>query len=153
MSLTATKTIQDAANATAQLQQKTDTLTGAASAKMTSTDFMNLLLKQLQYQDPMSPTDNAEFISQQCQFSQLSATEEMNDSITQNNTIMQTLSLIGKSVTLQDPDDLSKTITGNVTSANFSQNGSTIEVNGKNYPIALIQKVQAAGSNTTTPTT
>lgn len=152
MSLTATKTIQDAANATSQLQAKTDTVTGAASAKMTSTQFMNMLLKQLQYQDPMSPTDNNEFVSQQCQFSQLSATEEMNNSITQNNTIMQTLSLIGKNVTLQDPSDLSKTISGNVTSANFTQNGSTIEVGGKSYPIALIKKVQAAGS-TTTPTT
>lgn len=152
MSLAATQQIQDAANATAQLQQKTDTVTGAASAKMTSTQFMNMLLKQLQYQDPMSPTDNSQFVSQQCQFSQLSATEEMNTSITQNNTIMQTLSLIGKSVTLQDPSDTSKTITGNVTSANFSQDGSTIEVNGKSYPIALIQKVQAAGS-ATTPTT
>jgi len=39
-------------------------------------DFMTLLLKQLSYQDPLNPMDNAEFTSQLTQFSSL---EELNN--------------------------------------------------------------------------
>lgn len=153
MSLAATKTIQDAATATAQLQQKTDTVTGAASAKMTSTQFMNLLLKQLQYQDPMSPTDNNQFISQQCQFSQLSATEETNASIDNNNGIAQATSLVGKYVTVTDATDKTKTISGTVTSATLNGKDSAISINGVMYPLSSIKNVSSAAPATTTPTT
>lgn len=152
MSLAATTEIQNAATATAQLQAKTDTVTGAASAKMTSTQFMNLLLKQLQYQDPMSPTDNNQFISQQCQFSQLSATEETNASIDNNNGIAQATSLVGKYVTVTDATDKTKTISGTVTSATINGKDSAISINGVMYPLSSIKNVSNTAPATTTGT-
>lgn len=150
MSLTATKTIQDAATATAQLQAKTDTVTGAASAKMTSSDFMNLLLKQLQYQDPMSPTDNTQFISEQTQFSQLSATEELNSNISNNNSITQATSLVGKYVTVTDATDSTKTVSGTVTSATLNGKDSAININGVMYPLSSIKNVSSSAPAPTT---
>lgn len=138
--------IQNDTNATAAMQAKTDTITGSASAKLTSTDFMNLLMKQLQYQDPMAPTSNAEFVSQQCQFAQLSTTEDINSGLSSG----QALSLVGKKVTIKNPDDLSKTISGTVTSSAINGSKSTITINGKEYPAANLVSVSEAP---TTPVT
>lgn len=139
-------TITNDSSYTAQSQAKTDTLTGAASS-LTSNDFLNLMIEQLKYQDPMSPTDNSEFISQECQFAQLQATQDMSSNMSQNNSIMQTLSLVGKEVTLTDPDDATKTITGTVDEAKFNSTGSVIVVNDKEYPISLIQAVREVSAS------
>ena len=67
-------------------------------------DFMNLLLKELSYQDPMNPMDNKEFTSQLTQFSSLESLSNINDTLKevlayqhsmQNATVAN---LIGKSV-------------------------------------------------------
>lgn len=152
--------IQNETNATKAMQAKTDTVTGAASANLSSTDFLNLLMKQLQYQDPMAPTDNAQFVSQQCQFAQLSATQEMSSNIASNNSISQTLSMVGKNVTVIDPTDKTgkTTVSGVVEEAKFNSTGSVITVKGKDYPISLVTSVKSAstadtGTTTTTGTT
>lgn len=133
---------------TAQMQAKTDTVTGSASATLSSTEFLNLMLKQLQYQDPMDPQDNSEFVSQQCQFSQLQTSTEMKENQTMNNSIMQTMQLIGKEVVLTDPSDATKTITGTVEEASFSKDGAGIIVNGTSYPISLVQSAKMPTTTT-----
>lgn len=140
--------ITNATNATAQMQAAQPRTTGAASANMDSQDFLMLMMKQLQSQDPMSPVDNSQFIAQEAQFTQLSTTQEMNKNISMNNSIMQTLSLVGKEVTITNPDDTAKTITGVVSEAKFTQDGAAIVVNKKEYPISLVQSVREASSNT-----
>lgn len=140
--MSVTSEINNAANATAQLQSKTDTVTGAASSNISSTEFLNLMMKQLQYQDPTDPVDNTEFISQQCQFTQLSTTQDISKTLTQNNSISQTLALVGKDVTLVDPDNTSKTISGQVEEAKFTSSGGAIVVGGKNYSIGSVLSVK-----------
>lgn len=147
----ASSIIQNDTNYTEQMIAKTDTVTGSASATLTSSEFLNLMLKQLQFQDPMDPQDNSEFVSQQCQFSQLQQTTEMGESVKQNNAIMQTLTMVGKEVDLVNPDDPKLTITGTVKEAKFTSNGASIVVNDKTYPISLIKTVRTGGT-TPTPT-
>lgn len=86
----------------------------AASSATTGTgqtlgenDFLQLLMTQLQNQDPMSPMDNTQFIAQMAQFSSLeqmtnlvSATQAMNA----NNEVAQSVSLIGHNVTYTNSD-------------------------------------------------
>jgi len=69
--------------------------------------FLQLLMTQLQNQDPMSPMDNTQFIAQMAQFSSLeqmtnlvSATQAMNA----NNEVAQSVSLIGHNVTYTNAD-------------------------------------------------
>lgn len=148
----ATDAITNAANQTAQYKQATEVRATGAAQKLGSADFLNLMMKQLQCQDPMEPTDNSQFIAQQAQFTQVSTLQEMNDNMTANNSIMQTLALVGKDVVMVDPTDRTKTITGTVSGAAFDANGAAIEVNGKNYPISLVKTATEHSASTTTAT-
>ena len=120
--------------------------------------FLTLMLQQLQNQDPTEPTDNTEWLAQLAQYSSLEQMAKMNDNL--NNCmqyvssiyndmstgaeITQTLSLIGKEVTLKDPEDpagVSK-ITGKVTEASFEDGSGKIKVGDKYYSIAYILNVK-----------
>jgi flagellar basal-body rod modification protein FlgD len=68
-------------------------------------DFLKLLVGQLQHQDPMSPSDDQQWIGQMAQFSQLeqvsntaATTQKIVDTLNTNGT----LSLIGRTVTYLD---------------------------------------------------
>lgn len=128
-------------NMTKQWEANQQKATGAAQ-KMDQDMFLKLMMEQLKYQDPLNPMDNQEFLAQQAQFTQVSEMQQLNDNISQNNFIMQTLSLVGKEVTMMDPEDPKKTITGIVEEASFNSNDSSITVNGKQYPIGLVQSVR-----------
>lgn len=56
--------------------QKTDT--GKAPGELGRDDFLNLLVTQLQYQDPLNPMDSADFTAQLAQFSSLEQLTNMN---------------------------------------------------------------------------
>jgi flagellar basal-body rod modification protein FlgD len=103
------------------------------SAEMDKTQFLTLLITQMQYQDPLNPQDPAEFTSQLAQYSNLEQLINVNDSLgnmddsikalqllqaASNNS--QTVNLIGKNV-LYEGDDL--TISGGQTdNLNFYAN-------------------------------
>jgi len=139
-----------------QLQNTTTEYKAATTTKTTGTtnmdadDFLTLMLKELQYQDPTDPVSNKDMISQQAQLSQVTETQKLNTNITSNNAIMQTLALVGKNVTMTDPDNSKKTISGTVSQADFSGTTSTITVNGTNYPTSYIKTVGNAATTTTT---
>lgn len=65
---------------TTQQQKKTEN--GVGRSELNQQDFLNLLVTQLQNQDPLSPVDNAEFMSQTTAFSQLNEMTNMNSSLT-----------------------------------------------------------------------
>jgi flagellar basal-body rod modification protein FlgD len=44
-------------------------------------DFLRLMVEQLKMQDPFAPTDNKEMLAQMAQFSSLSASTEMGDTL------------------------------------------------------------------------
>ncbi|WP_330671533.1 flagellar hook assembly protein FlgD [Anaeromicrobium sp.] len=44
-------------------------------------DFLNLLVTQFKYQNPLEPMDDKEFISQMAQFSALEQTQNLNDTM------------------------------------------------------------------------
>lgn len=75
-------------------------------------DFLKLLTTELRNQDPLSPTDNKDFISQMAQFSTLEQSNNMAKSIEalntslsalfQNSLLSQGAALIGKQVAGKD---------------------------------------------------
>lgn len=95
-------------------QQSTSSSAAAqtGSAALTSldsnfTDFLNMLMTQLQNQDPTSPMDTNQFTSELVQFSSVEQQIETNQSLTQliqltqGGEIIQGSAMIGKQVTAQ----------------------------------------------------
>src|SRR5690349_19398354 len=75
-----------------------------AAAQTTSLglqDFLKILLTQLNYQDPLKPMDNQEFMAQMAQFTALEQTQQLNDRVQQlvdNQAALQSIGLIGRSI-------------------------------------------------------
>jgi len=69
-------------------------------------DFMNLLIAQIKHQDPMSPMDNQQFISQLTQFASLEEMQGMNSRLDDNMILTQSLNntmmlgLVGRTVSV-----------------------------------------------------
>ena len=141
--------INNMQNWTAQ-QEALKSKTEGTSNELDQDMFLKLMLEQLKYQDPLNPMSNQDFLAQQAQFTQLEQLTQLNETIAANNGLTQGMDLIGKEVTLMDPDDTTKTITGVVEEAVFYQNGCAVKVNGKEYPAGLIL---SAKEPTETPAT
>lgn len=140
-------------NYTTALQAKTDTITGADSENLTQSDFLKLLTEQLQFQDPMSPQDNSQFISQMCQFSQLNVTTSIDTTLTKYTKNAEANSLIGKDVIMIDPSDSTQTLTGIVDAAYLGGKNAGVTVGGTTYSLDnVIYSVNPSAISTTSTT-
>jgi flagellar basal-body rod modification protein FlgD len=86
----------------------TNASTGSAGAKaLGKQDFLNLLLKQLNYQDPMNPMDSTEFTTQLSQFSSLEELTNINSTLSDVLAFQQSMqnasvaNLVGKTVKVE----------------------------------------------------
>ncbi len=103
-------------------------------------DFLNLLVTQLRYQDPLNPTDDKEFIGQMAQFSSLEQMQNLNTSFTAT----KAYSLIGKSVIANVTDETTKEVTeisGDVSSVNYSGGKYYVVVDGTEVSVDDVVKV------------
>ncbi len=106
--------------------------TALSSAGLGQEDFLKILLTQLQFQDPLKPMDNQEFIAQMAQFTNLEMTRQQNektDTLLTIQSASQAVGLIGKTVEVQT--DTGSQV-GTVTTITF-QSGSpmlTVQTSG-----------------------
>jgi len=96
--------------------------TGSASSAF-GLDFQSLLqiiLTQLTYQDPLKPVDNATFVSQLAEFSQLQQSQTLNDQVTSllaAQSATQATGMLGRTV---DANSGQSPVSGVVQSVSFS---------------------------------
>ena len=96
--------------------------------------FLQLLVAQMKYQDPLEPTDNTEYISQLATFSQLEETQNMQASLQE----MEANSLVGKQVVLRVTSSATgetSDVTGTVDSVIHENNKTYLMVNNNLYSI------------------
>ena len=84
--------------------------TSTTSKSDTSNDlgydqFLQLLCAEMQYQDPLEPTTNTEWVSQMATFSQIEELQNMSDSMTKG----QAQNLVGKYVIMATTDSKGET--------------------------------------------
>jgi flagellar basal-body rod modification protein FlgD len=64
-------------------------------------DLFKILLAQLQYQDPLEPIDNQEFIAQLAQFTDLEQSRSLNEKVDQmliSQSVNQSVTLLGRNI-------------------------------------------------------
>jgi len=133
-----------------------------SSKELGKTDFLNLLVTQLRYQDPMNPMQDQEFVAQLAQFSQLEQLEKMSgalDTSTQvsylmGQTIANTMAttLIGKTVIAEGTNlNLSEGEPVNL-SYNLGADAANVTIKVLNEKGAVVRTIsikdKAAGNNT-----
>jgi len=111
--------------------------------------FLQLLVAQLQYQDPSDPVDTSSFMAQTATLSQVQTMNSMASTLTSLANAQQAqaaTSLIGKSVTYADSSGVQQT--GVVTSASLLATGATLKVGTTDVPLTQILGVSAAPAGT-----
>ncbi len=90
--------------------------TPISETELNQTDYLQLFMQELTYQDPLQPIDNREFMAQMAQFSSLQVAKTTNDnlvSLLAMTSANQALSLLGKTVTIPNDEQ------GKVTKVQF----------------------------------
>lgn len=98
------------------------------SNNMGMQEFLKILLTQLNYQDPMKPMDNQQFMAQMAQFSALQQTQQLNTNIEKlmtNQASLQSVGLIGRTIDIQSNGGV---ITGKVMSLSFSGDSPMLSI-------------------------
>lgn len=101
--------------------------------------FMQLLVTQMQYQDPLNPSSDTDYIAQLATFSQLEQLQNLNTSYT--NT--QAMNIVGKTVKIQTTDKSGneKYITGVVDFTTISNGTTKVSVGGNLYDSSQVCEV------------
>jgi len=97
-------------------------------------EFLNLLVTQMQYQDPLEPSSDTEFIAQMAQFSSLEQMQNLNDSFSK----FQSYSMVGKYATANFGME---TIEGYVESVTSVGNTTYAVIDGTSVDISDIYKI------------
>lgn len=90
--------------------------------------FLQLLVAQMQYQDPLEPTSDTEWISQLAQFSSLEEMQNMSAAITNS----QAFSMVGKTVSVSTDSGTKEGVVEYVT---MSGNKTYVSVDGNKYAV------------------
>jgi flagellar basal-body rod modification protein FlgD len=134
-------------------QLKNSSSTGLQS--LTPSDFISLMVTELQNQDPTQPESSDQLLSQMSQIGQLQSSDTLQSTLTglaQQNQIGAASSLIGKAI--QGLDSSNNSTSGVVSSVSVASTGVTLSLsNGSTVPLSgvtNIAPVSTTGSSTTT---
>lgn len=101
--------------------------------------FLQLLVTQMQYQDPLNPGDSTEYMSQLAQYSALEATLNISDTLEKGNA----LNLVGQYVIMNVTDSAGNpsAISGLVEYATVKGGEVLLSINGTYYPASDLDSV------------
>ena len=108
-------------------------------------DFLQLLITQLQHQDPMNPASDTEFIAQVAQFSSLEQMQNMNSATQQQ----QGYALIGKYISGSISDEATgatSEVTGQVTGVRMSSGKVLLMIGDKEVKLESVQDVSESAA-------
>jgi len=115
------------------------------ASSLNQEDFIKLFLTQLNFQDPMEPVDNREFLAQIAQFSALEQArvtgESINDIVTLNS-VSQSVSLLSKYV---EVSTLNGVQTGTVSAIRFTNEGPILTVTSTSGSVISDVKLSQIG--------
>ncbi|MDE6852720.1 MAG: hypothetical protein K2J67_09585 [Lachnospiraceae bacterium] len=117
-------------------QDKAERKTGSTLGKE---DFLQLLITQMQYQDPLDPADNTEYVAQLAQFSELEAMQNLVDTSNHN----AAFALVGQEVYIEHTSEggFTQKVQGTVEYVSIQNGEPYVSVDGQLYPYDSIVQV------------
>lgn len=120
---------------------KTDSAakTETGSNSLDKDAFLQLLVAQMKYQDPLEPTSNTEYISQYATFSELEQMQNMSS----NMTLSRASEMVGKEVIVESTSESGKTTTvqGVVEKVVYNGNKAYVSIDGNLYSVDDVKQV------------
>ncbi len=105
----------------------------AGNSNLDKDAFLQLLVAQMKYQDPLEPTSNTEYIAQFATFSELEQMQNMSATLE----LSRASSLIGQTVLLDVTDSAgrTKTVQGNVDYVIYESGKAYLSIGGEPYSL------------------
>jgi len=119
--------------------KKTDSST-TGSNTLGKDDFLQLLVAQMKYQDPLEPTSNTEYISQYATFSELEQMQNVSSSVD----LDRASGLVGKNVYMKSTNattGVTSYIYGKVDFVQVENGSAYLSINGSLYPLDDLDSV------------
>ncbi|HZC53628.1 MAG TPA: flagellar hook capping FlgD N-terminal domain-containing protein [Mycobacterium sp.] len=129
--------------AAAAASSSTTSTTQVDRSQLSSQAFLQLLIAQLQFQDPTKPVDTSALMSQTATLNQIQTMQQLSAA----STAQTATNMVGHNVTYTNGDGV--TATGFVSGASLSGSTPTLTIGGETVALAHVQQVLA----TTTPAT
>lgn len=119
----------ESSSAASLANKSTEVKTGNSSLDKDA--FLQLLVAQMKYQDPLEPTSNTEYISQYATFSELEQMQNMSASLE----LSRASALVGETVLMKITDSTGRTtnVQGNVDYVVYENNKAYLSINGELY--------------------
>jgi flagellar basal-body rod modification protein FlgD len=139
-----TSTLPTNSNGTASNVNADGTVSSTTNnASVDQNQFLLLLVNELQNQDPTTPVDETQTLSQLAQFSQLQETTTLNSTLTANQgfaNVAQSATLIGKTVSTATSTNAG--VSGVVSSVSLSNGTTYLQVGGQNVDASTVTSIQ-----------
>lgn len=125
------KTIQNSSSATSKSAMSNSSLGKDA--------FLQLLVTQMKYQDPLNPSTDTQFVEQLATFSQLEQMQNLNATMTSN----QAFGLVGMTVVVATKNSAGNTVTtqGTVDAVVMSNGTAKLAIGDSLYTLDQVQQV------------
>ena len=113
--------------------------TNGAGKDMDKDAFLQLLVAQMKYQDPLQPTSNTEYISQYAQFSQVESMSNMSATMD----LQRASSLVGEEVYIKTTASTGETkyVQGKVDYVVYENNKAYLSINEQLYSLEDLDTV------------
>jgi flagellar basal-body rod modification protein FlgD len=142
MSINATESV-GSPFATTSTTSPTATTASSGTGSLGDQDtFLQLMVAQMKYQDPMNPTDSSQFLSQTAQFTALEKMTDVADQmalLVQSQTAFGASSMIGR--TVRWVDDTGAEQTGTVGGTTFTASGPLLSVGGRAVTLSQVTSI------------
>lgn len=120
--------------------QKSSTLTAESSSNTLGKDaFLQLLVTQMKYQDPLNPSTDTEYVAQLATFSQLEQLQNLGTTMTNS----QAFGLVGKDVIMKSVDSSGSTsyYSGTVDFVTVTNGTAYLSIGGNLFPASKLDTV------------
>ena len=139
MAISATGGYSQPVDAGKVVETKKDESTKKSNSMMNQMDFINMLVAEMKYQDPLEPSTNTDYVAQMATFSQVQALEDMKESMSN----MNATNLVGKYVSIVSEDAAGRVseVVGKVDYMSIENGKSYVTVEDQKYEVSDVVSI------------